>query len=54
MSLGFTLLQGNFAVKTISIYSSDKIFLISIKEGPIMSKWFYNSVPAFSNYLNVE
>ena len=24
--LGFTLLQGNFAVKTISIYFSDKIF----------------------------
>ena len=26
MSLGFTLLKGNFAVKTKSIYFSDKIF----------------------------
>ena len=26
MSLGFTLLQGNFAVKTVSIYFSDKYF----------------------------
>ena len=24
------------------------------KEGPIMSKWIYKSVPAFSNYFNVE
>ncbi len=27
---------------------------MSSKEGPIMSKWIYNSVPAFSNYFNVE
>ncbi len=24
------------------------------KEGPIMSKWIYKPVPAFSNYFNVE
>ena len=27
---------------------------MSNKEGPIMSKWIYKSVPAFSNYFNVE
>ncbi len=27
---------------------------MSNKEGPIMSKWIYKCVPAFSNYFNVE
>ena len=27
---------------------------MSNKEGPIISKWIYKSVPAFSNYFNVE
>ena len=28
--------------------------MMASKEGPLMSKWVYKSVPAFSNYFNIE